>query len=219
MDYFCQVAGCRTVPVELGARYTDEEWSQQLMTVSDFISQYITAEVCYTPLFHLQHGTGTDSKPAQSHIKGGVCCKHSSELKGLTYFQDLKLGIIIATIGFTYNQMYSSWNLINTYIHMQQKSDWWNLRIRDPQPAVPLFSSCSSFSLNCLVRFRIRSKFTCHEAGKCRFDWLLECPFVFTDDDAKPPFLFPGLLAGKTMCHGKLICGALWIEYGSSSRA
>ncbi|NWY71562.1 KDM8 protein, partial [Erithacus rubecula] len=44
VDYFCQVAGCRTVPVELGARYTDEEWSQQLMTVSDFISQYIMAE-------------------------------------------------------------------------------------------------------------------------------------------------------------------------------
>ncbi|XP_056359369.1 bifunctional peptidase and arginyl-hydroxylase JMJD5 [Oenanthe melanoleuca] len=44
VDYFCEVAGCRTVPVELGARYTDEEWSQQLMTVSDFISQYIMAE-------------------------------------------------------------------------------------------------------------------------------------------------------------------------------
>ncbi|NXQ61775.1 KDM8 protein, partial [Anthoscopus minutus] len=44
VDYFCQVAGCRTVPVELGARYTDEEWSQQLMTVSDFISRYIMDE-------------------------------------------------------------------------------------------------------------------------------------------------------------------------------
>ncbi|NXY24378.1 KDM8 protein, partial [Atrichornis clamosus] len=44
VDYFCQVAGCRTVPVELGARYTDEEWSQQLMTVGDFISQYIVEE-------------------------------------------------------------------------------------------------------------------------------------------------------------------------------
>ncbi|NXK64940.1 KDM8 demethylase, partial [Sylvietta virens] len=44
VDYFCQVAGCRTVPVELGARYTDEEWSQQLMTVGDFISQYIMDE-------------------------------------------------------------------------------------------------------------------------------------------------------------------------------
>ncbi|XP_071671463.1 bifunctional peptidase and arginyl-hydroxylase JMJD5 isoform X2 [Patagioenas fasciata] len=41
VDYFCQVAGCRTVPVELGARYTDEEWSQKLMTVGDFIDRYI----------------------------------------------------------------------------------------------------------------------------------------------------------------------------------
>ncbi|NXG45897.1 KDM8 protein, partial [Psilopogon haemacephalus] len=44
VDYFCQVAGCRTVPVELGSRYTDEEWSQKLMTVGDFISQYIVNE-------------------------------------------------------------------------------------------------------------------------------------------------------------------------------
>ncbi|XP_068763984.1 bifunctional peptidase and arginyl-hydroxylase JMJD5-like isoform X2 [Struthio camelus] len=44
VDYFCQVAGCRTVPVELGSRYTDEEWSQKLMTVSDFINQYIVNE-------------------------------------------------------------------------------------------------------------------------------------------------------------------------------
>lgn len=48
VDYICQVAGCRTVPVELGSRYTDEEWSQKLMTVNDFINQYIVNEVCYS---------------------------------------------------------------------------------------------------------------------------------------------------------------------------
>lgn len=45
MDYIRDVAGCRTVPVEVGSRYTDEEWSQTLMTVSEFISKYITGEV------------------------------------------------------------------------------------------------------------------------------------------------------------------------------
>ncbi|KAJ7305707.1 hypothetical protein JRQ81_010073 [Phrynocephalus forsythii] len=40
-----EVAGSRTVPVELGFRYTDEEWSQTLMTVGDFISRYIEKEV------------------------------------------------------------------------------------------------------------------------------------------------------------------------------
>ncbi|XP_036422683.1 lysine-specific demethylase 8 isoform X2 [Colossoma macropomum] len=32
IDYLRGVAGCRTVPVELGSRYTDEEWSQKLLT-------------------------------------------------------------------------------------------------------------------------------------------------------------------------------------------
>ncbi|XP_004691763.1 PREDICTED: lysine-specific demethylase 8 [Condylura cristata] len=44
LPYIQEVAGCRTVPVEVGSRYTDEEWSQTLMTVSEFISRYITSE-------------------------------------------------------------------------------------------------------------------------------------------------------------------------------
>uniref|UniRef100_A0A8C0HHB8 JmjC domain-containing protein 5 n=1 Tax=Chelonoidis abingdonii TaxID=106734 RepID=A0A8C0HHB8_CHEAB len=43
LDYLRQIAGCRTVPVEVGSRYTDEEWSQTLMTVNDFIDQYINS--------------------------------------------------------------------------------------------------------------------------------------------------------------------------------
>ena len=46
MEYIQDVAGCRTVPVEVGSRYTDEEWSQTLMTVNEFISKYIRDEVC-----------------------------------------------------------------------------------------------------------------------------------------------------------------------------
>ncbi|XP_022085203.1 lysine-specific demethylase 8-like isoform X2 [Acanthaster planci] len=41
LDYLHHVAGTRTVPIELGAKYTDESWSQSLMTISDFISTYI----------------------------------------------------------------------------------------------------------------------------------------------------------------------------------
>ncbi|XP_040829111.1 bifunctional peptidase and arginyl-hydroxylase JMJD5 [Ochotona curzoniae] len=41
LEYIQEVAGCRTVPVEVGSRYTDEEWSQRLMTVNDFISKHI----------------------------------------------------------------------------------------------------------------------------------------------------------------------------------
>nr|KAF6440873.1 lysine demethylase 8 [Rousettus aegyptiacus] len=44
LEYIQEIAGCRTVPVEVGSRYTDEEWSQRLMTVSEFIGQYILNE-------------------------------------------------------------------------------------------------------------------------------------------------------------------------------
>lgn len=44
LEYIQEVAGCRTVPVEVGSRYTDEEWSQTLMTVGDFIRKYIVDE-------------------------------------------------------------------------------------------------------------------------------------------------------------------------------
>ncbi|XP_044188338.1 lysine-specific demethylase 8 [Thunnus albacares] len=41
IEYLRSVAGCRTVPVEVGSRYTDEEWSQTLLTVNEFIDRYI----------------------------------------------------------------------------------------------------------------------------------------------------------------------------------
>ncbi|XP_004706108.1 bifunctional peptidase and arginyl-hydroxylase JMJD5 [Echinops telfairi] len=44
LEYIQEIAGCRTVPVEVGSRYTDEEWSQRLMTINEFISSYIVNE-------------------------------------------------------------------------------------------------------------------------------------------------------------------------------
>ncbi|XP_073915873.1 bifunctional peptidase and arginyl-hydroxylase JMJD5 isoform X2 [Castor canadensis] len=44
LEYIREIAGYRTVPVEVGSRYTDEDWSQTLMTVRDFISKYIESE-------------------------------------------------------------------------------------------------------------------------------------------------------------------------------
>ncbi|KAL4234432.1 Lysine-specific demethylase 8 [Mactra antiquata] len=41
LDYIKHVAGCRTVPIEIGSKYTDDTWSQRLMTVQEFIRDYI----------------------------------------------------------------------------------------------------------------------------------------------------------------------------------
>lgn len=40
--YLRQVAGARTVPVELGARYTDLTWSQMLITLDEYLTTYVT---------------------------------------------------------------------------------------------------------------------------------------------------------------------------------
>ncbi|GFR60638.1 lysine-specific demethylase 8 [Elysia marginata] len=42
LDYLRTVAGCRTVPVEIGERYTEENWTQKLMTINEMIDQYVT---------------------------------------------------------------------------------------------------------------------------------------------------------------------------------
>lgn len=38
-----QVAGRRTVPVEVGQHYMQEDWGTSLMTLDDFIHQHITS--------------------------------------------------------------------------------------------------------------------------------------------------------------------------------
>ena len=39
--YFCSNFGHRIVPVEIGSRYTDSDWSQRLMPFKDFFYEYI----------------------------------------------------------------------------------------------------------------------------------------------------------------------------------
>jgi len=41
-QYMKAVAGCRLVPVEIGSKYTDQSWSQKLMTVDEFVEKYIS---------------------------------------------------------------------------------------------------------------------------------------------------------------------------------
>ncbi|KAF1329847.1 Lysine-specific demethylase 8, partial [Globisporangium splendens] len=41
IDYFRRVAGWRTVPIEIGSSYLEDDWRQELMTVNEFIDQYL----------------------------------------------------------------------------------------------------------------------------------------------------------------------------------
>lgn len=40
-DYLRKIAGSRTVPIEIGSRYTEEDWSQHLINFSEFLQNYV----------------------------------------------------------------------------------------------------------------------------------------------------------------------------------
>lgn len=44
-EYLIKLAGDRTVPIELGSRYSDDDWTQKLMTIADFVNQYCLKRV------------------------------------------------------------------------------------------------------------------------------------------------------------------------------
>ncbi|XP_014229131.1 jmjC domain-containing protein 5 isoform X1 [Trichogramma pretiosum] len=42
VGYLQRIAGNRTVPIEIGSRYTDDDWTQSLITFADFLKTHIT---------------------------------------------------------------------------------------------------------------------------------------------------------------------------------
>ncbi|GLV42799.1 Jumonji domain containing 5 [Carabus blaptoides fortunei] len=56
ITYLITIAGNRTVPVELGSHYVDENWSQKLMTLKDFIRNHFLCDTASENLGYLaQH--------------------------------------------------------------------------------------------------------------------------------------------------------------------
>ena len=56
VEYIKQIAGKRTVPIEIGSKYNEEDWSQKLMTIGEFIERFIenkqnTGYLAQHPLF------------------------------------------------------------------------------------------------------------------------------------------------------------------------
>lgn len=59
LETLCQTAGPdRLVPIEIGSQYTDEEWTQKLVTIREFIQEYVIGPSTLPSV----HDTDSDSK-------------------------------------------------------------------------------------------------------------------------------------------------------------
>jgi lysine-specific demethylase 8 len=62
IDYLIRLAGKRTVPIEIGSKYSDADWSQKLMTIEEFIKRFILNDAA--------SNAGKNEKSEEKNTKG-----------------------------------------------------------------------------------------------------------------------------------------------------
>uniref|UniRef100_A0A672Y9Q8 Lysine-specific demethylase 8 n=1 Tax=Sphaeramia orbicularis TaxID=375764 RepID=A0A672Y9Q8_9TELE len=117
VEYLRSVAGCRTVPVEVGSRYTDEEWSQTLLTVNEFIDQYVLNRVsdgAKAVGYLAQHQLFDQIPELKEDIRiPDYCCLGDGDEDDITVNQNF----LVQVVGSKYIRLYSPEDTDKLYPH------------------------------------------------------------------------------------------------------
>ena len=129
LDYLKENAGYRTVPIELGSKYTEESWSQDLLTVNEFIEKYIENENPPSKGYLAQHQLFEQVPQLRDDIVVPTycCLGDTDDVETNAWFgpkgtvsplhYDAKHNLLAQVVGHKYIRLYSNEHVDSLYPH------------------------------------------------------------------------------------------------------